>query len=314
MADLSFYTHRYAITSEEKAYEHFVGTLRNYYDHSYYVNWQTVFRNIEKYETELALLSTLCNKPDTEDAACRLLLQYPQVIKALPTLIGCRNEVSILESTAPLRSSLFSFVPLGAEHAEGEARRYAKFLVSCGLIELLRRIRSVPDYATGVEVGMDSNGRKNRSGECASKVVRPLLEDAARAAEAFLKPEATYDYLCQAGFCLPPSMARIKWDWALYTNHDKPRLLVVELNHYGTSGSKPEKTALEYMERQAVLDAAGIGYIWITDGLGWLKMKPTLRKAFDGVTNLCTIQMASEGFLHWNACCMLCADPPSGCG
>lgn len=305
MADLSFYTQRYGVATEEKAYEHFVGTLRNYYDHSYYVNWQTVFRNVEKYEAEFALLSTLCNKPDTEAAACDLLLRYPQVIKALPFLIGYREAVCIVESTTPIRTSTFDFVPLGAAYVEAEARRYAKFLTACGLVDLLRRIRSVPDYATGVEVGMDSNGRKNRSGECASKVVKPLLEEAAASVKAVIKPEATYEYLRGAGFRLPASMTRIKWDWALWTNDDEPRLIVVELNHYGTSGSKPEKTALEYMERQKILDEAKIHYLWITDGLGWLKMKPTLQKAFCRISHLTTIQMAADGFLQWNACRML---------
>lgn len=227
------------------------------------------------------------------------------MIRALPILIGCRDAVTFCGAhgpDAPVSSQVttYDFAPLGTQYSDEEAERYTQFLLASGLIELLERITSVPDYVTGVEVGMDTNGRKNRSGECASNVVAPLVARALVALPGVqVKREASAAYLCAQGCSLPAVMNEVVWDWAFWVGTgNERRFVVMELNHYGTSGSKPLKTAVEYIARQPVLDAAGIGYVWITDGLGWLKMRPTLRRAFDGVSHLLSIRLAQDGGLE----------------
>ncbi len=253
-----------------------------------------------KFEQELALLSTLCNKPDIVTAAKDLLLKYPQVIRALPALIGCRDKVSVMEDVSELRVVTYEFQPVLGQYIEAEAERYTHFLLESGLIELLSHINSVPDYVTGLEVGMDSNGRKNRSGQCAIKALNPTVISAQSKIEGLqMKSEANYAFLCARGCHLPDKFKRKTWDWAFWTESTPRRFAVMEVNHYGGVGSKPTTIVAEYIERQQILEGSGVQFVWVTDGFGWLDMEKNLRDAFDNVRHLINIRLAADGYLEW---------------
>lgn len=300
MSDLQFYFSQYGITNAEAAFRKFLGSLQTYYDAAYYVNWKNVYTKAGRFEQELALLSTLCNKPDKKAAAKALLLKYPQVIRALPALIGCRDKVSVMEDVSELRVVTYEFQPLSAKFAEVEAERYAYFLLESGLLELLGHINSVPDYVTGVEVGMDSNGRKNRSGQCAIKALSPTVSSAQSSIEGLcVKPEANYAFLASKGCDLPSKFKRKTWDWAFWSEESPQSYAVMEVNHYGGVGSKPTTIVAEYIERQQILEGSGVQFLWVTDGFGWLEMEQNLRDAFDSVRHLINIRLAADGYLEW---------------
>jgi type II restriction enzyme len=270
------------------------------------VDWKKVFTNVEHHRHELFLLSSLCSAPDKEQAARELLRKYPQVIPVLPALIANaeRNKSRCVISLAEdLSLGLIKSYDFSATHApltDIQVETYVEFLLKSGILFLLEQIKSVFDYATGVEVGLDSNARKNRSGKCAIEALRPTVEQALRKfPQIESRAEATYAFLAAQGCALPGGFTRKKWDWAFWTRKAPRRFAVVEVNHYGSTGSKPEAIAAEYAARQQVLNEAGIGFIWITDGYGWLKMRPALREAFDRVDHLINIRLAKEGQLEW---------------
>lgn len=300
MADLQFYFSKYGIINAEAAFRKFVGLLQTYYDTAYYVNWQNVYTKAGKFEQELALLSTLCNKPDKQAAATDLLIKYPQVIRALPALIGCRNKVSVMEDVSELRVVTYEFQPLSARFVEAEAERYTHFLLESGLLELLSHINSVPDYVTGVEVGMDSNGRKNRSGKCAIKALNPTILSAQSNIKGLCaKSEANYAFLASKGCHLPHKFKRKTWDWAFWSDAHPRHYAVMEVNHYGGAGSKPTAIVAEYIERQQILEGSGVQFLWVTDGFGWLDMEENLHDAFNSVRHLINIRLAADGYLEW---------------
>ena len=98
---------------------------------------------------------------------------------------------------------------------------------------------------------------------------------------------------------MPEKFHGVIWDVAFWTHSSPPRLVVMEVNHYGSSGGKPPAIAREYTERQPYLDEAEVGFIWVTDGLGWHDMMTPLRDAFYGIHHLINIQLAREGYLEW---------------
>jgi len=153
---------------------------------------------------------------------------------------------------------------------------------------------------TGVEVGMDTNGRKNRGGKCGVKAISPFVDEALSKLP-FLesKVESTFDFLSSRGCVLPEIYRGERWDWAFWLKDAPRRLVVMEVNHYGGGGSKLKSIARDYAGRHRSLAAAGIGFIWVTDGLGWLATKNALREAFQSMPYLVNVALAKDGLLEW---------------
>ena len=78
-----------------------------------------------------------------------------------------------------------------------------------------------------------------------------------------------------------------------------PARFVTEVNHYGSSGSKPSAIAREYEARANVLKNTKGGFIWVTDGLGWKRMGNPLRSAFNTIDHMMNIKLATEGQLEY---------------
>ncbi|MGA9997793.1 MAG: DpnII family type II restriction endonuclease, partial [Pyrinomonadaceae bacterium] len=301
MPDLSFYKIHYGIVSADAAFEKFLGTLQNYFDADYYVDWNKIFKKIENHRPELHLLSSLCGAQDKRKMARRVLTDYPKVVTALPLLMACRNSVQLLDEkddNAPVIA--YNFPKHAKQLAQEEVEHYVRFLCDSRILTLLERIESVPDYVTGIEVGMDTNGRKNRGGDCGVKAIRPSIEETLGEIP-FLqsKEEATFDYLSSQGCVLPEQFHGERWDWAFWVKDEPRRLVVMEINHYGGGGSKLKAIARDYTGRHKSLASAGIGFIWVTDGLGWLKSKNALREAFETITYVVNVSLAKDGLLEW---------------
>ena len=298
--NLSFYKFRYQISSADAAFEKFVGTLQNYFDADYYVAWDEIYQKIDNYLPELSLLSSLCTAQDKPKIARRLLIDYPKVVRLLPLLMAKRGAVQLMDEKHEGYVINYEFPKKTGLLSEAEVDYYVRFLCDSRILELLNHIKSVPDYVTGVEVGMDTNGRKNRGGKCGVKAIEPLVEEALKKLP-FLqaKPEATFDFLAGQDCVLPKQFCNERWDWAFWTRQEPRRFTVMEVNHYGGGGSKLKAIARDYIGRQKTLEAAGVGFVWVTDGLGWLKSRRPLREAFDTIEHLVNVQLAKDGQLEW---------------
>lgn len=300
MARLDFYRERFGVRTEAQAFDYFVARLQNWYDARFYVDWQKVLANRERFAAELALLSTLCRKPDRLQAATDLLHRFPQVIPALPTLLACREEVTLVEDLAESRVETYTFTPNDGTGKTANVDKYARFLVASGLLDLLDHIHSVEDYALGVEVGMDTNARKNRGGDCGIRAIDPRVRAAlTKLPDVQSGREVSSDRLREMGCPLGPEFSGLVWDYAFWTRARTPkRFVVMEVNHYGSTGSKPPAIAREYSGRQLALRDAGVGFVWVTDGLGWRAMRNPLWEAFQAQDWMMTVQLASGGMLE----------------
>ena len=166
--------------------------------------------------------------------------------------------------------------------SSADIENYVRFAKETGLLEIFQKkiIKSVPDYVTGIEVGLDSNGRKNRGGTAMENIVESFIE--------VICSRHKLDYLTQAdekkvdqewGQVLAIDKSKRKFDFAIRINNSK--LLLIETNYYGGTGSKLKATAGEYKSLFEFVQSHGNSFLWITDGLGWTSTKRPLKEAFE---------------------------------
>jgi len=263
----------------------------------YFVNWAKVFGNIEPIEKELNLLNYLIGKEDIETEAYQLIKQYPQVVKAFPTLIAVREKsVDILTDTKNFIYKKYSFTK--EKLTDVECKELAYFLVNSGIGEILKdkKVKNLVDYATGVEVGLDSNGRKNRGGTLMESLVEEFVADTCQ--------NLGFKYMRQA------NAKKIKAEWNIdvvvdkssrnldFAINNKGKLFFIECNFYGGGGSKLKSTATEYIEMNRYWNKQGIEFIWITDGAGWKSTLKPLREYFDKADYLLNLEMLKENILQ----------------
>jgi type II restriction enzyme len=250
----------------------------------YFVNWEKVHKNIKLIEKELNLLNVLIGKEDVETEVYNLIKEYPQVIKAFPFLIAFRDtKVSMLSDVTEFLYKDYNF-----KHrviTDEDCEDLTTFFMQSGLGDLVKdkRVKNLVDYVTGVEVGLDSNGRKNRGGTMMENIV-----------ETFVK---SLQYMSQA------NAKKIKSQWGIEIQVDKSsrnldfainkngKLFFIECNFYGGGGSKLKSTATEYVKMNEYWNAQNITFIWVTDGAGWKSTLKPLREYFDKADYLLNLEM-----------------------
>jgi len=90
---------------------------------------------------------------------------------------------------------------------------------------------------------------------------------------------------------------RKKIDYVILQNGKQK--IAIEVNFYSTSGSKPsEVLGRAYPEVQENLKKKGLGFIVITDGIGWESMKPVISTAYEKLDYLINIKQAKSGELE----------------
>ena len=263
----------------------------------YFVNWKKVFENLTPIEKELNILNYLIGKEDIQSEAFALIKKYPDVIKAFPILIAIREQsIDILIETENFLYKNYSLV--SRELSDDDCKGIAEFVVKSGLGAILKdkRIKNLVDYATGVEVGLDSNGRKNRGGT--------LMETLTENFVAKTCSKLDLAYMAQA------TASKIKEHWKIDIKVDKSsriidfainkngKLYFIECNFYGGGGSKLKSTATEYVEMNNYWNNQGIEFIWITDGAGWQSTLKPLREYFDKADYLLNLEMLKDGILN----------------
>lgn len=263
----------------------------------YFVNWTKVFGNIEPIEKELNLLNFLIGKEDIETEAYNLIKQYPQVIKAFPTLIAVREKsIDILIDTKNFIYKKYSFSK--GKLTDEECKELAYFVVNSGIGEIVKdkKVKNLVDYATGVEVGLDSNGRKNRGGTLMEGLVEEFVSDTCQNLGLLYMRQATAKKIKeQWNLDVVVDKSSRQLDFAINKNGE---LFFIECNFYGGGGSKLKSTATEYIEMNRYWNKQGIEFIWITDGAGWKSTLKPLREYFDKADYLLNLEMLKDSILN----------------
>lgn len=280
--------------NDDEVFDYLVGNLKETIKSwDYFVNWQKVLKNYKSVKVSLNLLNTLIGEADIEKAARELLAQYPDVIKIVPALLACRDKnICLLTDMRKFDLTRFDFSkPMSP--ADG-----AMFMKESGFLDLLsdRTIKSIPDYFIGVEVGLDSNGRKNRSGTSMENLAEFFIKDICQCNGYEYIAQATADKIYkQWGMKITVNKSSKRIDFAINTPH---KLYLIETNFYGGGGSKLKSTAGEYADIYHQWTNDGHQFIWITDGYGWQKTQRPLRDTFDTTDYILNIDMVQKGVLE----------------
>lgn len=148
-------------------------------DYGYYIDFEKVYRNIDKIRIELNIMNSLIGSKDIKTDFKCLVKRYPEVMKCIPLLLAVRTSEIYCqdENGGWLYQFDFGKYPPNS-HTNYE--RYSYFMEQTGLFDLLENhiVNSLVDYATGVETGLDSNGRKNRGGHLMEDLVESFLQKA----------------------------------------------------------------------------------------------------------------------------------------
>lgn len=264
----------------------------------YYVDWTKILRNISAIEKELNLLNVLIGKGDDfEQQAFSLLNEYPQVVKAFPILIALRTKsVKVMVDTKNFIYKKYNFRKRNL--TEEECHDLIKFIEGSGLKKLFqnKQIKNIVDYVTGVEVGLDTNARKNRGGSLMESIVEEYVAETCNTnSDLLYMPQATLKKISEEwGIKLTKAEYSRQIDFAINKNG---QLYFIECNFYSGTGSKLKATAGEYTRMHEIWKQQGIVFIWVTDGGGWKSTLKPLREYFDKTDYLLNLEMLKKGLL-----------------
>ena len=271
----------------------FKSSISNY---DYYVDFDKIYKSAEKYKVELNILNSLIGSKNIEKDFENIILKYPETLEVIPMLLAVRsNEIFVKDLT---NEYLFKFNKM--VYSIGD---YIKFMRETGLFELLQNhiINNLYDYLLGVEVGLDSNGRKNRGGHLMEDLVEDYIIKAGyKKGSTYFKEMYTSEIESKWNIDLSILKGEIKatkrWDYVIKT--DK-QIYVIETNFYATQGSKLNETARSYESiANKVKQIDGLTFIWITDGIGWNHAKLPLNETFNVLDTLYSIDDLDKGVLN----------------
>ncbi len=264
--------------------------------YDYYVDFQKVFSNVESIKVPLHLLNSLVGSKNIKSDFIKLIVKYPETLPCIPILLAVRT--SHIHAVDESGEMIFNFSKQA--HTPEE---YALFMEKTGLFSLLAEhiIRDLTDYVTGVETGLDSNGRKNRGGHVMENLVEKYLQKA-----GFVKGKNYYKEMkiseIQSKFYVDMSMVsndgktEKRFDYVVKTPRN---LYVIETNFYATSGSKLNETARSYKTlANEIKLIPGVTFVWFTDGEGWKDARNNLEETFDVLDTLYNIQDLENGIVH----------------
>jgi type II restriction enzyme len=174
-----------------------------------------------------------------------------------------------------------------------------------GLFELIQNhiISNLVDYATGVETGLDSNGRKNRGGHLMENLVERYIQKAGfRKGENYFKEMYLSDIQSKWGVDLSSlsnsGKADKRFDYVVKTS---TTIYAIETNFYGGGGggSKLNETARSYkMIAEEAKNIQGFKFVWFTDGTAWNRAKHNLEETFDVLEDLYSIDDMENGIMN----------------
>ena len=252
---------------------------------NYYTDFDKVYSNVQNIKVELNILNTLIGSKNIEDDFRFIIRKYPNVLCVIPILLAKReSEIKVQDSDG---SFVYNFIQMNYTEEQ-----YVIFMRNSGLFELLQNhiINNLVDYVLGIEVGMDTNARKNRSGHVMEDLVESYL------IKAGLIKNKTYFkemYISEIGKKFNIDLSKIsnegkiekRFDFVFIGAFDT--IYACECNFYSAGGSKLNEIARSY--KQLVEQSKNINnfqFVWFTDGIGWNNAKHNLEETFDSLEYL----------------------------
>ena len=244
----------------------------------FYCDFKKINENVDNIAIKLNQLNYLIGQEDLDGAIRKLWDENPNVFSIMDILIAVRRKdkkkAIMRDGSTKLISQLFDDVESVIEYIHGT-----------GLDHVLKnkQVKNLVDYVFGVETGLDSNARKNRSGHLMEGQIADILD---KAGIAYRQEVYSTEY---------PELVVLgedkkRFDFVIETLHCT---YLMEVNFFSGGGSKLNEVARAYSELSPKINALeGFEFVWITDGIGWISARNKLEEAFysiPSIYNLTTI-------------------------
>ena len=215
-----------------------------------FVDFEKVKDNVDKISIKLNQLNYLIGKDDLKRSVKDLFIENKNCFSVLNIIIAVRDNRQVISSNG-------NIVELDSYFNNPE--KIFEFLVGTGLDKVLKNknIKNLVDYVFGVEVGLDTNTRKNRGGKCMEK----LISDIFISNLIPFKTEVSITSFKELNV-LGDDIKR--FDFAVEA---KSKIYLIETNFYNSGGSKLNEVARAYSDLAPKINKnRNYEFVWITDG------------------------------------------------
>lgn len=250
----------------------------------FYCDFKKISKNVDDIAISLNMLNYLIGKEDLRAAVEALWKRDKTVFDVMDILIATRKKDNkmFFDEAGQFRKvhSLFQSVDGIMEFLEGT-----------GLANLFRNkeIKDLEDYVFGVETGLDTNARKNRSGEITETLVARIFNNNGI---HFREQVSSKEFPAIADVL---GVDQKVFDFVISTN---AKTYLIEVNFYSGGGSKLNEVARSYTDLAPKINGVkGFEFVWITDGIGWNSARNKLQEAFASIPSIYNLTSIT-GFIN----------------
>lgn len=246
-----------------------------------YVDFPKVAANVESISIKLNQLNYLIGQEDMPKAVRRLWDENPKVFTVLDILIAVRTK----DRKKAIDSS--GNINLISDYFKSP-EQVIKFLNDTGLTKVFqaKQIKNLVDYVFGVEVGLDTNARKNRGGHLMEQMLANIFTQNG----IKFDQEVYYSEFPEIKETLGADNKR--FDFVIRTSC---KTYLIEANFYTGGGSKLNEVARSYSELAPKINSvSGFEFVWITDGIGWESASNKLEEAFVHIPSIYNLSNVHE--------------------
>ena len=238
----------------------------------FFCDFDKISANVSQIEISLNALNYLIGKDDLAQGVAEIWQRDSKVFEVLGILIAVRDEgrkpIVDKDGNVVLLKSYFE-----------SCTKVTEFIQGTGLADIFqsRRIKNIVDYVFGIETGLDTNARKNRSGHIMENTVAKRLKD-----NAITFRQEVYSSEFPELSVLGTDEKR--FDFYIKTTSKK---YLIEVNFYSGGGSKLNEVARAYTELAPKINSVkGFEFVWITDGIGWKSARNKLEEAYNTIPSV----------------------------
>ena len=233
----------------------------------FFCDFEKISQNVEDIKLSLCMLNSLVGASDLRKSVETIWKRDKSAFSVLDILIAVRtrDKKKILDAAG-------NCVPL--ESLFHSVDSVMDFLTDTGLGAVLQNqsVKNLVDYVFGIETGLDTNARKNRSGHLMEKMVADIFT---HAGIPFRQEVSSSEW---------PAITEVlgddekRFDFVVET---ASKVYLIEVNFYSGGGSKLNEVARSYSDIAPKINSVdGFEFVWITDGIGWKSAKNKLQEAY----------------------------------
>lgn len=239
----------------------------------FFCDFDKIESNVNDIKLSLCMLNSLIGTTDLRKSVEAIWKRDRTAFRVMDILIAVTSNGKkvILDSSGQcvVLDSLFTSVDGVMEYLE-----------ETGLADIFRqkKINDLVDYVFGIETGLDSNARKNRSGHVMEKMVANIFDKN----NISYRKEVYSTEWQNLQFVLGDDEKR--FDFVIETTN---KIYLIEVNFYSGGGSKLNEVARSYSDISPKINSVpGFEFVWITDGIGWKSAKNKLQEAYNIIPNI----------------------------